>query len=210
MTHTEKADSVARSADGERPPDLNVVEAWVDEHADYLFRYALPRLRDRHVTEEVLQETFLAAVKSVDKFRRDSSPRTWLVGLLRRKIADHYRKRYREGESESIDSTDPAIDSWFDEKGAWIVEPKRCEFDPTALQERADFWTVFQSCLQELPDRLAGAFTLRVVDNCESEEVCKVLSMTPTNLWVTLHRARARLRSCLEANWFHSDTVEER
>jgi RNA polymerase sigma-70 factor (ECF subfamily) len=206
---TQKAGPVAQSQDGARAPDLNLVEAWVDEHADYLFRYARPRLRDRHITEEVLQETFLAALKSVGKFCGDSSPRTWLVGLLRRKIADHYRKRYREGEGESIDTTDPTIDAWFDKKGSWIVQPKRCELDPAELHERTDFWTVLQSCLQALPDRLATAFTLRVVDNREPDDVCKVLSITPTNLWVALHRARARLRACLEANWFESGGAEE-
>lgn len=209
MAGIDKAESARRSDSADRPPGLNMVEAWADEHADYLFRYALPRLRDRHIAEEVLQETFLAALKSVDKFRGDSSPRTWLVGLLRRKIADHYRKRYREGMGESIDTTDPTIDAWFDEKGAWIAGPKRYELDPVELQQRADFWTVVQSCLQALPDRLADAFTLRVVDNREPDEVCKVLSITPTNLWVALHRARARLRACLEAKWFQSGVVEE-
>ncbi len=209
MARTKKVHWAIRSNDGDRLPDVKIVEAWVDEHADYLFRYALPRLRDRHVTEEVLQDTFLAALQSVGEFRGDSSPRTWLVGLLRRKIADHYRRRYREGEGECIDTTDPTIDAWFDEKGAWVAWPKRCELDPAVLQERADFWTVLQSCLQALPDRLAEAFTLRVVDNRKPADVCKVLSITPTNLWVALHRARARLRACLEANWFESGGVEE-
>ncbi len=208
---TGSKDKVANAASVSAPPEpkLHSVEAWVDEHADYLFRYALPRLRDRHVTEDVLQETFLAALKSVDKFRGDSSARTWLVGLLRRKIADHYRKRYREGEGESIDATDPTIDAWFDERGSWIAWPKRCELDPAELHQRADFWTALQNCLQALPNRLADAFTLRVVDDRHSDELCKVLSITPTNLWVALHRARARLRACLEANWFQSGTVED-
>lgn len=206
----QKAEPDTRSEDGDRAPDLHAVEAWVDEHADYLFRYALPRLRDHHATEEVLQETFLAALKSVDTFRGDSSPRTWLVGLLRRKIADHYRKRYREGQAESLDTTDPTIDAWFNEKGRWITWPKRCEMDPAALHQKADFWKAFERCLEALPQRLAEAFTLRVVDDRKPDEVCKVLSITATNLWVALHRARARLRACLEANWFHSDAVEER
>ena len=210
MTRTRKAESATRSEGGGRRPDPHLVEAWVDEHADYLFRYALPRLRDRDVAEEVLQETFLAALKSIDKFRGDSSPRTWLVGLLHRKIADHYRKRYREGDRESIDISDPAIDAWFDANGSWIASPKRCEIDPAKLEQNADFWKVFESCMQLLPERLAEAFTLRVIDDRKPDEVCKVLSITPTNLWVALHRARARLRACLEANWFHSEAPEER
>lgn len=205
IVHTQKTRSVTKSEDGNRPHELKLIETWVDEHADYLFGHALTRLRDRHVAEEVHQETFLAALKSVGKFRGDSSPRTWLVGLLRRKIADHYRKRYREGEGKSIDATDLTIDAWFDENGSWIVQPKRCEMDPAELQQRADFRTVLQSCLKSLPDRLAEAFVLRVVDDWKPDEVCKVLSITPTNLWVALHRARARLRACLEANWFESD-----
>ncbi len=209
MTASKDKVANAASVSANSEPKLHSVEAWVDEHADYLFRYALPRLRDRDAAEECLQETFLAALKSVDKFRGDSSPRTWLVGLLRRKIADHYRKRYREGKGESIDATDPTIDAWFDEKGSWVAWPKRCELDPAVLQQRADFWTVLQSCLQALPDRLAEAFTLRVVDDRKPDEVCKVLSITPTNLWVALHRARARLRACLEANWFQSGAVKE-
>lgn len=200
--------SATRLEGGGGPPEVNVVETWVDEHADYLFQYALPRVRDRHVAEEVLQETFLAALKSADKFREESTPRTWLVGLLRRKIADHYRKRYRAGEGESIDATDPEIDAWFDNQGSWIAGPKQCELDPATLQQKADFWKVFEGCLQTLPERLAGAFTLRVVDHRTPDEVCKVLSITPTNLWVALHRARARLRACLEANWFESDAVK--
>lgn len=209
MARVQRAKPPTRSDAAKRPADLQVVEAWVDEHSDYLFRYALPRLRDRHVAEEVLQETFLAALKSAGKFRGDSSPRTWLVSLLRRKIADHYRKRYREGEGESIDVTDPTMDAWFNEKGSWVAWPKQCELDPAELQNRADFWIVWQRCLQSLPDRLAGAFVLRAVDNRKPDEVCKVLSITPTNLWVTLHRARARLRACLEANWFQSGGGKE-
>lgn len=206
---TDRTDAVAQQKDRAVGSDLETLEAWVDEHADYLFRYALPRLRDPDVAEEVLQETFLAALKSVGKFRGKSTPRTWLVGLLRRKIADHYRKRYREGEGEPIDTADPTIDAWFDEKGSWVAWPKRCAIEPAALQQKADFWRVFESCLHALPERLAEAFTLRVVDDRKPDDVCKVLSITPTNLWVALHRARARLRTCLEANWFESGGAEE-
>lgn len=193
----------------DRLEPAHIIESWVDEHGDYLFRYALPRVRDRHVAEELVQETYLAALKAVESFRGDSSPRTWLVGLLRRKIADHYRKRSREGEGESIDTTDPMIDAWFDDKGSWIKWPSRCEMDPAELLQRADFWVVLENCVQALPERLAAAFTLRMMEARESEEVCKVLSITTTNLWVALHRARARLRACLEANWFESEAREK-
>lgn len=201
--------SAPNSTGADRLEPAHIIESWVDEHGDYLFRYALPRVRDRHVAEELVQETYLAALKAVGSFRGDSSPRTWLVGLLRRKIADHYRKRSREGEGESIDTTDLVIDAWFDDKGSWIKWPSRCEMDPAELLQRADFWVVLENCVQALPERLAAAFTLRMMEARESEEVCKVLSITATNLWVALHRARARLRACLEANWFESEAREK-
>jgi len=130
--------------------------------------------------------------------------------VLRRKIADHYRKRYREPEGKSLDTVDPTIEAWFDDTGAWIAWPKQCAMDPSAIQERTEFWQVMQDCLKALPERLADAFRLRVVDDRKPDEVCKVLSITPTNLWVALHRARARLRACLEVNWFHAPVDEKR
>lgn len=206
---TQSGPSTDRSTGAARAGHTNIIETWVDEHGDYLFGYALPRVRDGHLAEELVQETFLAAVKAVGSFRGDSSPRTWLVGLLRRKIADHYRKRSREQQTESMDTADPTIEAWFDEKGAWIKLPARCEIDPAELAERGDFWMVFEECLRALPERLAEAFSLRVMDDRAPEEVCKILSITATNLWVALHRARARLRACLEANWFGTDEAEQ-
>ena len=199
----------ANSTGTARPEPAGIVETWVEEHGDYLFGYVLPRVRHRHVAEELVQESFLAALKGVESFRGESSPRTWLVGLLRRKIADHYRKRGREPATESLDTSDPTIDAWFDEKGSWIKAPARCEMDPAKLQESKDFWPVFEDCLGALPARLADVFSLRVMDSLKPDEVCKELSITSTNLWVTLHRARARLRACLESNWFASEAAEK-
>ena len=183
----------------------SVAERWVDEHAGYLFRYVLPRVRDRDLGEELVQETFLAAVKAVDTFRAESSPRTWLVGILRRKIVDHFRKLSRNREAESLDVTDPTVDAMFDRNERWLKSPRHNQLDPAALRESADFWRVFEECLRALPDRTAEAFTLRVMDEMKPDEVCKILSISTTNLWVMLHRAGARLRACLEVNWFESE-----
>ena len=183
------------------------VESWVDEHSNDLYRFACLRVRDSLVAEDLVQETFLAALKAFDSFRGDSSPRTWLIGLLRHKIADHFRSLHRQRKVEDA-STDATIDAWFDHKGAWINKPTSQALDPFLLSQRADFWAVFKKCFHALPDRIGQAFSLRVLDDMKSEEVCKVLSLSSTNLWVMLHRARARLRACLEANWFHREAEE--
>lgn len=194
--------SRSMSTEAVRSEPAAIVESWVNEHGGYLFRYAFSRARDHHAAEELVQETFLAALGAFESFHSKSSPRTWLVGILRHKIMDLFRKVDRKKETESLSASDPAIDSWFDSEGRWIKPPAPIEVDPAALRERADFWAVFEHCVGTLPELQANAFSLRVMDDVESEEICKVLSISSTNLWVLLHRARARLRSCLETKWF--------
>ena len=206
---TEDAASRPTSTGAARSEPATMIDSWVDDHAAYLFRYALPRVRDHHAAEELVQETFLAAMKTLESCHSRASPRTWLVGILRHKILDLFRKHDRKRETESLDASDPAIDSWFDGKGRWIKAPEHIEVDPAALQERADFWLVFEDCLGRLSDLQAEAFSLRAMDDVKPEEVCKVLSISSTNLWVLLHRARARLRACLETTWFNSDSGEK-
>ncbi|MCH9003147.1 MAG: sigma-70 family RNA polymerase sigma factor [Planctomycetes bacterium] len=200
--------SVAVSDGNARLNRTDTVESWVEEHANDLFRFACLRVRDSLVAEELVQETFLAALKGFDSFRGDSSPRTWLIGLLRHKIADHFRRLNRQRQVEDA-ATDAAIDAWFDSKGAWINKPTSQALDPSLLSQRADFWAVFKKCFHALPDRIGQAFSLRVLDDMNSDDVCKVLSLSSTNLWVMLHRARARLRACLEANWFQREEEDK-
>jgi len=183
--------------------DLRDPEAWVDTHADALFRYALLKVRDSEAAEDLVQETFLAAIQSRESFRGASALRTWLIGILRHKILDRMRQSARQP-TMNEDAYDSLVDGQFDRKGRWITRPGRWQMDPARLLENREFWQIFQSCLEDLPGRLGDAFSLRVMNEIKSEEVCKFLEISSTNLWVMLHRARARLRACIEANWFES------
>lgn len=182
-------------------------EAWVDEHGDYLYSYALLRLRDRELSEEMVQETFLAALKASRNFAGHSSERTWLVGILKHKIVDHFRRASRE---HPIVDYEGALndDALFRKSGDWVDHwteegvPKEWANDPGQWVEQKEFWETFQQCLALLPPRLAEVFTLREIDGLSSEEVCQVLNITSNNLWVMLHRARALLRRHLEVRWF--------
>lgn len=182
-------------------------EAWVDEHGDYLYSYALLRLRDRELAEEIVQETFLAALKACRNFAGQSSERTWLVGILKHKIVDHFRRANRERPVADFES---AGDESFHESGEWAGHwtregaPKEWANDPSQLVEQQEFWEVFHRCLGQLPPRLAQAFTLREIDGFSSDEICNLLSISPNNLWVMLHRARALLRRGLEEHWFEA------
>ncbi len=174
--------------------------SWLDVYGDVLFRYAVTRVRDKTVAEDLVQETFLAALMSRSRFEERSSEQTWMLAILRRKIADWHRQRMRRQVPE-MTSDDP-IEGLFDSAGAWVHRPGDWSIEPEELVAKSEFWQVFSSCLKKLPERQGAAFSLRVLDELTAEETCKSLSLSPTNLWVTLHRARARLRECLERFWF--------
>ena len=99
------------------------------------------------------------------------------------------------------------IEQFFDnaKDGHMSKEPGHWEFDPSSLIENKEFWLAFNDCLGKLPEKSAQAFSLRELDAMDSPKICKVLGVSPTNLWVLLHRARLQLRQCLEINWFEKN-----
>lgn len=188
----------------EKQYDLNP-ETWVDEHGDILFRYALVRLHDEVTAEDVVQETFLAAIKSRDRFSGRSSERTWLIGILKHKIVDHIRKAIRQRPYEDLEAADELSEKLFNANGSWQAKPLEWRVSPSKLLERKEFRAVLQKCLAHLDHRLRSVFTLRELEDQDSGKICKALDITPTNLWVMFYRARMRLRSCLDKNWFEME-----
>jgi RNA polymerase sigma-70 factor, ECF subfamily len=175
---------------------------WVDHHGDALYRYALLRLRSPDVAADVVQETFLEALRVRSSFAGRSSERTWLVGILRHKIGDHLRRVGRRPAVDHDGSANGTSDPPFDRRGQWRVGPADWGSDPSREMENREFWDVFHRCLSKLPQGLADAFFLRELDGLGSEEIQQVLGITPANLWKRLHRARMCLRRCLESCWF--------
>ncbi len=179
---------------------------WVDRYGDYLYRYALLRLRDRSAAEDLVQETFLAALKSRETYSGRSSEATWLVGILKHKIADHFRRQSREIPVRDDDPPDPAGEGVFDASGHWAVGPADWGANPADLLRQKEFLDQLAECLSDLSPNHANAFTLREIEGLDTREICKVLNVTETNLWVILHRARMFLRRCLETRWFAKGT----
>lgn len=190
---------------------LSDPKEWLEKHGDSLFGYAFRYLSDRSIAEDMVQETFLAALKGRSSFSGASSERTWLIGILKNKIVDYYRKTGREtqlSEPEQIsDSNDTDYISSGPDTGSWQPKrrPKAWSIDSKDPVERQQFWKHLLDCLDSIDQRLAVVYSLRDIQEEEYEEVCNVLSVTPTNLRVMLHRARKLLRRCLEANWIGSD-----
>ncbi|MGZ8463420.1 MAG: sigma-70 family RNA polymerase sigma factor [Candidatus Deferrimicrobiaceae bacterium] len=179
---------------------------WVDRYGDYLFRYAMLRLRDRSTAEDLVQETFLAALKDRGSFSGNSAESTWLVGILKHKIMDHFRHQAREAPLEAGDLRERPDSSPFDGSGHWASGPTDWGGNPADLYREKKFLDQFTKCLAALSPNHANAFTLREIDGADTGEICKVLNVTETNLWVILHRARMQLRKCLETRWFNKNT----
>jgi RNA polymerase sigma-70 factor, ECF subfamily len=175
---------------------------WVDRYGDYLFRYTMLRLRDRSAAEDLVQETFLAALKAHGSFSGNSSESTWLVGILKHKIADHFRRQAREAPLDEGDLREQPDPSPFDGSGHWANGPTDWGGNPADLYREKKFLDQLTKCLSGLSPNHANAFTLREIEGADTGEICKVLNVSETNLWVLLHRARMLLRRCLEANWF--------
>lgn len=128
-------------------------EKWVEEHGDYLFRYALSRLRQREAAEDAVQETFLAALHARQRFAGASTVRTWLTGILKRKMVDHLRRQSREQPIGDFDPEGEWTDRLFDERGHWKIKPEGWAGDPSLPLEKREFWTVLSRCLGKLPHR---------------------------------------------------------
>ena len=178
------------------------INDWLNEHGDYLYRFALARLKDPHQAEDAVQETMLAAIKN-NSFEGSSSPRTWLTGILKHKIIDLQRKHIREqpvSDVIDLDASESSMDDFFDQKGHWLDKPQTLNMPDESLAQK-QFLSVLDECLSKLPKKLKAIFMLRDVQELKNENICKELNITATNAWVMLYRARMALRKCLELNW---------
>lgn len=174
---------------------------WVERHGSLLFSFALTRVRDRATAEDLVQETLLAALRSRDNFQGRSSESTWMVGILKNKIMDHFRKASREVDHPLPFENEQLYETTGEWAGHWKEGLTPIHVSPESETETRELRAKLDSCIQELPERIASIFTLRELDHAKTEDLCKEFSISPTNLGVILYRARAQLRRCLEKYW---------
>jgi len=173
---------------------------WIDLYSDYLFNYTLARVNDKDMAEDLVQETFLAGLKSMKNFKGEASERTWLISILKRKIIDYYRKtNSNKGKAEVRMSYNDN-----ETEGDWLEERVADPFDKTAedLMQNSELGDAILDCLSKLPEKQAEVFRMKTIEGYETEVICKELNITASNLWVIIHRARTAMASCLEKNWF--------
>ena len=177
-------------------------ESWVDQHGDYLYSFARFRVRDQASAEDLVQETFIAALQNHKNYKGQASERTWLTAILKNKIIDYLRKQSREQPTDDIERFLNMSDDLFNAAGKWVNGPGKWSFAPSILYDKKEFWQALRRCLELLPKRMAQAFIFREIDGMSHQEICKVLEISPSNSWVVLYRARMGLKKCLGTSWF--------
>ena len=180
---------------------INSPDTWLDSHGDALYGYAVLRVREPAVAEDLVQETLLAALSARERYAGEASERTWLVGILKHKLLDHLRRAGREQTYDPTLEDDGHFEAQFDHTGHW-VSPPRAWSDPAFVAENAELRTVLFDCIGRLPERQRQALVLRELDGMETDEMLALLAIsTAGNLWVMLSRARERVRACVELRW---------
>ena len=180
-------------------------QSWVQEHGDFLYRFATARVHDPAVAEDLVQETFLAALQGTRRQEGPNAERRWMVGILKHKIVDHFRHAGREPLLSTQEQDGQASDRDFLANGHWRPEMATMHSwpeKPDGLLEQRQFRQVLAYCLERLPPKPSQVFRLREIDELEAEEICRLLKLTRTNLDVILHRARKQLRNCLAHRYF--------
>jgi RNA polymerase sigma-70 factor (TIGR02943 family) len=176
---------------------------WIDNYADYLYNYSISRVNNSDLAKDLVQDTFFAGLKSAKNFQGKASERTWLVSILKRKIIDHYRKiNSKKGQAE-------VRMSFYEDgenEGSWLEERVPQSWDNASEKkiENEELRNQLELCINKLPEKYAMVFRMKTVQEFETEEICKELGITSSNLWVIIHRARTQLRKCMEDNWFNN------
>jgi RNA polymerase sigma-70 factor (ECF subfamily) len=173
-----------------RDPDA-LAEA-VHDHARPLLRAAKALGFAEQEAEDLVQDVFITFLERLDSFEGRSQLRTWLFGILHRKTLERRRALITD---DRMDPIDEVFESRFDANGKWTRPPGDLE----RLMLSKEIGELIRGCMDGLPVNQREVFVLREVEGLETGEICKILEVSVTNFGVLMHRARARLRECLEA-----------
>lgn len=204
MSSQGNPDAIAANAGAGAADPLRDTQ-FVDDLRRRMLRFATLQLSDPHLAEDAVQEAFIGAMRGSRTFEGRAAYRSWVFAILRHKIADQLRARmrYATNSADELPEPDPQPDSFFEPDGHWTDEAAPANWgDPQAALRDAQFWRVFEACLDHLPGQQARVFMMREFVELDTREICGAVGISTTNLNVSLHRARLRLRNCLEEHWF--------
>jgi len=188
-----------------KEPNILNPQKWVSEHSDYLYNYALFKVSNEMMAQDLVQDTFVAGLNAQTSFKGNSTERTWLVSILKRKIIDHYRKSSVRKNTINTDFSMPFnAGGMYKKHWSDSGQPNKWKIDTSNDLEREEFQRILALCLSYLPEHWRDIFHLKLIEEASGEEICKDLNITSSNLWVIIHRAKLKMRACIEKNWLEA------
>ena len=171
-----------------------------------MLKFARLQLGADDEAEDAVQEALVGALRNAGNFRGQAALKTWVIAILKNKVADILRQRQRRPLLASqmwSNEDEGAIPEIFDRRGMWrdAMRPASWE-NPEAELNTSQFLAVFDACLNRLPAQQSRVFMMREVIELDTPEICSELGLSVANVHVILHRARLSLRACLQAHWF--------
>lgn len=179
--------------------------AFLQDLRQQMIKFAFLQLSSLPQAEDVVQEALTSAFQNLDSFKGRAAFKTWVFAILKNKIIDVIRQKSRlvaMSELFKDEESELSIDALFDASGHWHkYEAPQAWQSPEEMMEQADFWIIFEACLDHLPAKYAQVFMMREVIELSSNEICSKLELSISNFNVLMYRSRTRLRECLENKW---------
>ena len=177
----------------------NDIILWVKTYTKDLLGYAIIKVQQKEIAEDLVQDTFLSAHQSYENFKGKSNVKTWLFSILKNKIADYYRLKYKQNTEVASD----VFDKFFNENERWKSEYKPVSWgNEKELLDDPDFAKALKDCFENLPQQWSSAIQLKFLEEHDSKVICSKLEITSANFWQIIYRAKLQLRNCLELKWF--------
>lgn len=186
--------------------DEETLKSWLAVYSDKMYSWVFYKTGDKESSEDLVQDTFLAAFKSIQQFEGKSDPKTWLFAILNNKIAEHFRKIYRSPvlSNRKDDHSEKIMNTFFNEDEGWLKEeiPRNWLDEKIQLLDDHDFKSELENCMKNLPPKWNAALQLKYLEEKKGEVICQELEITASNFWQILHRAKLQLRKCLDIKRF--------
>ena len=169
-----------------------------------MLRFASLHLQPREDAEDAVQDALLALAQASKRWQAAEDPRRYVFGVLKNKITDRLRARYRHA-TVSTDADDNAAldDSLFTPAGQWIDAVAPVSWNTPEHQLRSDqFFAVVDACVDRLPEKVARVFSMKELLECDAQEVCATLGLSKSDYWQCMSRARKQLQLCLHVQGY--------
>lgn len=184
---------------------MNILQPhfWIEKYAKEMLSFAIKKLGNKEIAEDLLQDTFLSAFKNKETFKGNSSEKTWLYQILKNKIIDYYRSKIKSITDSQISLSDWSTEEHFQsgtQSGRWLqpISPTMSQSDIESKFDSKELRFALQNCISKLPTKMNLVFMARYIEDNEAEKICKEMNITPSNYWTIIHRAKIQIKECLD------------